>query len=96
MTSIQPKNDRILVKMLPSERSSVIETAKDTKSTLLKGEILAVGPKVKAEVSVGEFVLFTQACKDSFGDSLMLIRDNDLVSTIPNDSRVTDGRSYVS
>lgn len=94
--NIQPTADRILVKMLPDVRSSVIYTAPDENSRLLKGEILALGPKVDG-VSVGECVLFTQACKEPlpkhYGDDLMLIRDGDLAGVIDPAARVTDGRN---
>jgi co-chaperonin GroES (HSP10) len=84
--------------MLPDIRSSIIETPRDTNSRLIKGEVIAVGPKVRAEISVGECVLFTQACRDIKeirGESpdLLLIRDQDLAGIIPADVRVTDGAS---
>lgn len=97
--NVLPKNDRILVKMLPDVRSSIIETPKDTNSRLIKGEVLAIGPKVRSEIAVGECVLFTQACKElkahrGLGDDdLLLIQDGDLAGKIDRDSRVTDGES---
>ena len=93
---ILPKNDRILVKMLPAERSTVIDAGRDTDSRLLKGEVLAIGPKVKSALIIGECVLFTRACKEplkGFGDELMLIRDGDLAGILDAAVRVTDGRS---
>lgn len=97
--NIQPKNDRILVKMLPDVRSSIIETPRDRDSRLIKGEVIAIGPKVRSSISVGECVLFTQACRDLKGhralkdEDLLLIQDGDLAGTIERDVRVTDGES---
>lgn len=94
---IQPKNDRILVRMMPDSPSSIIEVAKDRNSRLLKGEVLAVGPKVTSEIFAGECVVFTQACVDlkviQGERDLLLIRDGDLAGIVPADVRVTDGRS---
>lgn len=76
-----------------------MEVARDSRSLLIKGEVLAIGPKVRAEIVVGECVLFTQACKDpvraAFGaeTDLMLIRDGDLAGILPATSTATDGRS---
>lgn len=74
-----------------------MEVAKDSQSRLIKGEVIAIGPKVRSDVSVGECVVFTQVCKEalkgSFGPDLMLIRDMDLAGIVPRDVKVTDGRS---
>lgn len=94
---IQPKNDRILVRTLPSERSSLIETPKDTNSRLIKAEVLAVGPKVRSSIQVGECVLITQACRElkahrALKEDELLIQDGDLAATLAHaDIRITDG-----
>jgi co-chaperonin GroES (HSP10) len=95
---IQPKNDRLLVRMLPDTRSTLIETPKDTESRLIKGEVLAVGPKVKSSVCVGECVLFTQACRELKAHKCLpadelLIQDGDLAGIVEREARVTDGRN---
>lgn len=80
-------------------RSSIIETQRDTSSRLIKGEVLGIGPKVRSPISVGDCVLFTQACRDLKShralkdDELLLIQDGDLAGTIDRDARVTDGES---
>ena len=80
-------------------RSSIIETPKDRESRLIKGEVLAIGPKVRSEIAVGECVLFTQACRDLKGhralkdEDLLLIQDGDLAGKIDREVRVLDGAS---
>lgn len=89
--NIQARNDRILVRAMPDAMSTIIECPKDTKSQLLKGEVLSAGPK--ASVCKGECVLFTQACKTMERDGTMWIRDADLVGTIEPDAKVLHGES---
>jgi hypothetical protein len=76
----------------------VIETPKDTNSRLIKGEILALGPKVTMPVTTGECVLFTQACVElkahrALPEDELLICEDDLVGIVARDARVTDGAS---
>ena len=95
---IQPKNDRLLVKMLPDTRSDIIETPADTQTRLIKGEVLAVGPKVRSAIAVGDCVLFTQACVElkshrAIAKDELLIQDGDLAGMIDRTARVLDGAS---
>lgn len=95
---IQPKNDRILVRMLPDVRSTLIDAGRDSESRLIKGEVLAIGPKVRSEIHVGECVLFTQACKElkahrAIAEDELLIQDGDLAGIVEREVRVTDGKS---
>lgn len=80
---------------MPDNPSTILEVRKDLTSQLLKGEVLSIGPWVRAQIEVGECVLFTQSCKEPLKDfpDLMLIRDGDLVGQVPHNAKVTDGRS---
>ena len=95
---ISPKNDRIHVKVLPDVRKSIIETPKDESSRLIKGEVLALGPKVKADLVIGECVVFTQACRELKAHKFLpqdelLIQEMDIAGIVPREVKVTDGRN---
>lgn len=98
---IQPKNDRLLVKVLPSERSSILVGTEDKNSRLIKAQVLAIGPKVKSEICPGECVLITQACREikshkALAEDELLIQDADLAGIVPIEACVTDGAPVVS
>lgn len=88
---IRPLQDRILLKPLPDTQSDVIYTPHDTKSQLLKGEIIAAGPLTS--VRAGDRVIFTQACKEANPDGTMWIRDGDLVGIVEGSAKVMHGDS---
>lgn len=97
---ITAKNDRILVKVLPSPRSTILAGTEDRQSRLIKGEVLSIGPKVRSEISEGDCVLFTQACREvkanrALGEDMLLIQDGDLAGILAPEARVFDGASEV-
>jgi co-chaperonin GroES (HSP10) len=60
---LQPRNTYIAVKVLPStyHTQSGIELPEDKETTLIKAEVLAVGPKVRRmDVKAGDCIVITQ------------------------------------
>lgn len=86
---IRALGNRLLVKC-HYEASNVI-VAEDRKSQLLRGEVIAAGPK--ASVPAGAHVVFTQACKQAERDGTMWIRDTDLVGEVEPQALVAFGTS---
>ena len=61
---IKPTGDRILVQelQLPEKLGGIIVTTADRGSTMLPGEVLAVGTRCSVDVEVGQVVYFKRHC----------------------------------
>jgi hypothetical protein len=77
-TQVTPKNDHIVVRPIVERLSSVIDVQTEHRDRIVKGEVIACGPKVKSRIAAGDVIYFSQIQRFQVSPELWIIRDNNL------------------
>lgn len=83
---MQPTRNNVLVERVHPEYKGLIEllTPADTAEIIVQGRVIAVGPKVKADVKPGDMVLFSTRGNTKVRDEIVLIGEMSLAATLEN------------
>ena len=81
---LRPRGDQIYVKPFVAKACGKIDMAPKYKQAMTYGEVLAVGPKVQPDITVGCRVYYSSWAGVRFqkenNDSVIQLRDNDILS----------------